>query len=104
MASLPSPKYDPPAVGMLEVAITERIDPNKRLPLEVQCAFAEAKNIEWRVMAERDSLKKQVKENWEELKTTHQELEDTRKELEETRKELEDIRKHMQELLLSLRV
>ncbi len=79
----------------------ERIDPKKPLPLEVQHAFAEAKHIEWRTAAERDSLKKQVKENWEELERAHKELEETRKELEETRKELEDTRKQLELLRLS---
>ena len=93
--------FDPPAIGLIYTAITERIDPNKPLPLEVQHAFAEATAIERRTIAERDSLKKQVKENWEELEKAHKELEETRKELEETRKELEDTRKQLELLRLS---
>jgi dynactin complex subunit len=93
--------FDPPAVGLLEAAITERVDRNKGLPLVIQHAFAEAKGIERRTVAERDSLKKQVKENWEELRVTHEELENTRRELKETRKELEDTRKQLELLRLS---
>jgi molecular chaperone GrpE (heat shock protein) len=103
MTSTVPHKFEPPAVGLVEAAITERVDPKKGLPLEIHHAFAEAKNIEWRAIAKSDSLEKEVKENREELEKAHKELEATRQELEATRQELEDTRRQMQELMLSLR-